>query len=225
MNFISIENLAFSYDGVRVLQDISIEIEKEDFLCITGVNGAGKSTLVKLLLGFLTPENGRISFEGEKKLSYVSQNVLDINKSLPVTVQELVGLSLINEKKLSKKEKTKMIDSALESVNILDIKNKKVGDLSGGQTQRVFIAKALLNNTNCLVLDEPTASIDKKAVNDICCLLGELNKQGLTIIMITHDVSSIINHASKVLNFVSKDKVIEQTTDEYLKIVEQLHIH
>ncbi len=225
MKFISIKNLDFSYDGVKVLENISLEIEKEDFLCITGVNGAGKSTLVKLLLGFLTPESGSITFDGAKNLSYVSQNVLDINKSLPVTVQELVGLSLINEKKLSKKEKTKMINEVLNSVNILDIKDKKVGDLSGGQTQRVFIAKALLNKTNCLVLDEPTASIDKKAVNDICCLLGELNKQGLTVIMITHDVSSIINHASKVLNFINKDKVIEQTTEEYLKVVEQLHNH
>ncbi len=225
MKFISIENLGFSYDGIKVLDNISIEIKKQDFLCITGVNGAGKSTLVKLLLGFLTPENGSITFEGEKKLSYVSQNVLDINKSLPVTVEELVGLSLINEKKLTKKEKSKLIDEVLSSVNISDIKHKKVGDLSGGQTQRVFIAKALLNKTNCLVLDEPTASIDKKAVNDICCLLGALNKDGLTIIMITHDVSSIINHASKVLNFIEKDRVIEQGVDEYIKVVEQLHSH
>ncbi len=225
MKFISIENLGFSYDGVKVLDDVSIEIAKQDFLCITGVNGAGKSTLVKLLLGFLTPENGTITFEGEKKLSYVSQNVLDINKSLPVTVEELVGLSLINEKKLSKKDKSKLIDEVLSSVKILDIKDKKVGDLSGGQTQRVFIAKALLNKTNCLVLDEPTASIDKKAVNDICCLLGTLNKEGLTIIMITHDVSSIINHASKVLNFVEKDRIVEQSVEEYIKVVEQLHSH
>ncbi len=225
MEFINIDKLSFSYDGEKVLENVTLEIEKEDFLCITGVNGAGKSTLVKLLLGFLQPESGTINFIGEKKLAYVSQNVLELNKGLPITVKELVSLSLIKEKKLSKIEKNSKIDKVLESVNILDIKDKKVGELSGGQTQRVYIAKALLNNTNCIVLDEPTASIDKKAVNDICCLLGKLNREGLTVIMITHDVSSIISHATKVLNFVDKTKIIEQTPASYLELVEKLHNH
>ncbi len=225
MEFINVDNLSFSYDGEKVLENISLKIAKKDFLCITGVNGAGKSTLVKLLLGFLQPESGTIDFIGEKKLAYVSQNVLELNKGLPITVKELVSLSLIKDKELSKKEKNVKIDKVLESVNILDIKNKKVGELSGGQTQRVYIAKALLNNTNCIVLDEPTASIDKKAVNDICCLLGKLNKEGLTVIMITHDVSSIISHATKVLNFVEKNKIIEQTPTSYLELVEKLHNH
>ncbi len=225
MEFINISNLSFSYDGEKVLDNITLNIEKEDFLCITGINGAGKSTLVKVILGFLQPESGSIKFFGDKKLAYVSQNVLDLNKGLPVTVKELVSLSLINEKSLSKKDKNQKIDKVLESVNILDIKNKKVGELSGGQTQRVYIAKALLNNTNCIVLDEPTASIDKKAVSDICCLLGNLNKNGLTVIMITHDVSSIISHATKVLNFVEKTKIIEQTPSSYFELVEKLHNH
>ncbi len=225
MKFININNLSFSYDGEKVLENVTLDIEKEDFLCITGVNGAGKSTLVKVILGFLQPDAGYIEFLGDKKLAYVSQNVLDLNKGLPITVKELVSLSLINEKKLSKKEKNARINEVLESVNILDIKDKKVGELSGGQTQRVYIAKALLNNTNCLVLDEPTASIDKKAVNDICCLLGSLNKKGMTVIMITHDVSSIISHATKVLNFVEKTKIIEQTPSSYLELVEKLHNH
>ncbi len=225
MEFINVDKLSFSYDGEKVLENVTLEIEKEDFLCITGVNGAGKSTLVKLLLGFLQPESGTICFKGEKKLAYVSQNVLELNKGLPITVKELVSLSLIKEKKLNKNEKNSRIDKVLESVNILDIKDKKVGELSGGQTQRVYIAKALLNNTNCIVLDEPTASIDKKSVNDICCLLGKLNKEGMTIIMITHDVSSIISHATKVLNFVDKTKIIEQTPASYLELVEKLHNH
>ncbi len=225
MEFININNLSFSYAGEKVLENVTLKIDKEDFLCITGVNGAGKSTLVKLILGFLQPESGNIQFLADKKIAYVSQNVLELNKGLPITVKELVSLSLINEKKLSKKEKNIRINSVLQSVNILDIKDKKVGELSGGQTQRVYIAKALLNNTNCLVLDEPTASVDKKAVNDICCLLGKLNKNGLTVIMITHDVSSIISHATKVLNFVEKTKIIEQTPSSYLELVEKLHNH
>ncbi len=223
MDFINIENLNFSYDGSKVLENISLDIAKDEFLCITGINGAGKSTFIKLLLGFLQPESGSIKYNFDKNLSYVSQTVLDINKSLPITVGELVSLSLISEKKLSKKDKNDKVDKILKDINILDIKNKKIGELSGGQIQRVFIAKALLNKTNCIVLDEPTASIDKKSVSDICCLLAKLNKQGITIIMITHDVNSIISHATKVLNFVEKGKAVEQNTDEYLKMVEKLH--
>lgn len=225
VSFISVKNLSFSYNDEKVLDNLSIEIEKQDFLCITGVNGAGKSTFIKLLLGFLKPESGEIVFNDEKKLSYVSQNVLDVNKGLPVTVKELVSLSLVNNKNLSRKEKDKKVAEVLESINILDLQNKKIGELSGGQTQRVFIAKALLGETNCLILDEPTASIDKKAVNDICCLLGRLNKNGLTIIMITHDVSSIIYHSNRVLNFVEKTDVIEQSPQTYLEFVENLHKH
>lgn len=225
MSFISVKNLCFSYNDEKVLDKFSIEIEKQDFLCITGVNGAGKSTFVKLLLGFLEPDSGEIVFNGEKKLSYVSQNVLDVNKGVPVTVKELVSLSLVKNKKLSRKDKDKKVCEVLESVNILDLQNKKLGELSGGQAQRVFIAKALLNDTNCLVLDEPTASIDKEAVNDICCLLGKLNKKGLTIIMITHDVSSIIYHSTRVLNFIEKADIIEQSPQTYLEFVEKLHQH
>ncbi len=187
-------------------------------MCITGVNGAGKTTLIKVILGLLEPESGKVNFKQGKNIAYVSQSTSDINKALPITVEELVSLSLIKEKKLSKKEKKERINDALGSMDILHIKHKKIGELSGGQRQRVYIAKALLNKTNCIILDEPTASIDKKSVGDICCLLGELNKAGLTVIMITHDVHSIINHATKVLNFVDKNKVIEQTPQSYIEM-------
>ncbi len=220
---IRVENLDFSYDGEKVLENINLQIKSNDFLCITGINGAGKSTFVKVLLGFLQPQRGTVKFNGKEKLAYVSQNVLNLSKGLPITVKELVGLSLLTEKGSTKKEKDAKIDSILKNIDILEIRDKKVGELSGGQIQRVYIAKALLKDTNCLILDEPTASIDKKAVKDICCLLGTLNKSGLTVIMITHDVNSIISHATKVLNFVEKTKVVEQTPQKYLEVVKQIH--
>jgi zinc transport system ATP-binding protein len=185
-------------------------VDKGDFLCVVGTNGTGKSTLLKLILNRLTPVEGEIKLFGElsqkfrdyKKLAYVSQKATDFNADFPATVEEIVSLGLYSRRGLfkpySKQDREKVRD-ALERVGMYDYHKKLIGQLSGGQQQRVFIAKALVSDPEIIFLDEPTVGIDIKAVDSICCLLGELNSAGITIVMVTHDISSILYHSNKVL--------------------------
>lgn len=210
MSVLEIKNLSFSYPDKSILHRLSFSVEQGDFLCIVGTNGTGKSTLLKLILNRLSPVEGEIKLFGElshkfkdyKKIAYVSQKATDFNADFPATVEEIVSLGLYSRRGLfkpySKEDKAK-VRNALERVGMYDYHNKLIGLLSGGQQQRVFIAKALVSDPEIIFLDEPTVGIDVKAVDSICCLLGELNRSGLTIVMVTHDISSILYHSNKVL--------------------------
>ncbi len=210
MAVLQVKNLSFNYPDKSILHRLSFEVEKNDFICIVGTNGTGKSTLLKLILNRLTPTEGEIKLFGElsskfkdyKKIAYVSQKATDFNADFPATVEEIVSLGLYSRRGLFKpysKEDKQKVKKALERVGMYDYHNKLIGLLSGGQQQRVFIAKALVSEPEIVFLDEPTVGIDIKAVDSICCLLGELNKSGLTIVMVTHDISSILYHSNKVL--------------------------
>ncbi len=214
MNVVDVKNVSFGYNEDKrgnVLQNISFVAYKGDFLCIIGSNGTGKSTLLKLMLNILTPTEGEItvleqntkSFRGFHQISYVSQKATSFNLNFPATVYEIVSLGLYAEHGLfkfhTKKDKQRILH-ALDIVGMKDHAKHMIGALSGGQQQRVFIAKALVSDPSIIFLDEPTVGIDTKAVDSICCLLGDLNKiHGKTIIMVTHDVSSILYHANKIL--------------------------
>jgi zinc transport system ATP-binding protein len=207
---LEVKNLSFSYPDKSILHRLSFSVEKGDFLCVVGTNGTGKSTLLKLILNRLTPVEGEIKLLGElsqkfrdyKKIAYVSQKATDFNADFPATVEEVVSLGLYSRRGLfkfySKQDRAKVRD-ALERVGMYDYHEKRIGQLSGGQQQRVFIAKALVSDPEIIFLDEPTVGIDIKAVDSICCLLGELNSTGITIVMVTHDISSILYHSNKVL--------------------------
>jgi len=212
MNAISVENVSFNYPDKAIIKNLTFTVEKGDFLCIVGTNGAGKSTLLKLILNLLRPESGKILIDGEDsrrfksfyKISYVSQNASAFNSDFPATVEEVVSAGLYPLfgffKFGRKKEKQKKVLEALETVGMEGYSKRRIGFLSGGQKQRVLIAKALVNKPDIIFLDEPTVGIDVKAVDSICCLLGELNKRlGITIVMVTHDISSIIYHSNKIL--------------------------
>ena len=206
-------------------------------MCIVGTNGTGKSTLLKLILNQLSPLEGEIKLLGTNSekykdfasIAYVSQKATNINRDFHATVEEVVSLGLYSKKGLFKrntKEDKKLIDSALERVGMLDYKHRQIGYLSGGQQQRVFIAKALISNPRIIFLDEPTTGIDIRAVDSICCLLGDLNKNsGITIVMVTHDISSIIYHSNKIL-VLSEDGSGEVMTSEEFNSQSMLaHVH
>ncbi len=210
MSLLEVKNLSFSYPDKSILHRLSFSAEQGDFICIAGTNGTGKSTLLKLILNRLAPTEGEIKlfgvlshkFRDYAKIAYVSQKATDFNADFPATVEEIVSLGLYSRRGLFKpytKQDRERIRSALEKVGMSDYSGKRIGMLSGGQQQRVFIAKALVSDPEMLFLDEPTVGIDVKAVDSICCLLGELNKAGLTIVMVTHDISSILYHSNKVL--------------------------
>ena len=208
---LEVKDLSFSYPDKSILHRLSFDVDAGDFMCIVGTNGTGKSTLLKLILNQLSPLEGEIKLLGTNSekykdfasIAYVTQKATNINRDFPATVEEVVSLGLYSKKGLFKrntKEDKKLIDSALERVGMLDYKHRQIGYLSGGQQQRVFIAKALISDPRIIFLDEPTTGIDIRAVDSICCLLGDLNKNsGITIVMVTHDISSIIYHSNKIL--------------------------
>ena len=190
---LEVKDLSFSYPDKSILHRLSFDVDAGDFMCIVGTNGTGKSTLLKLILNQLSPLEGEIKLLGTNSekykdfasIAYVSQKATNINRDFPATVEEVVSLGLYSKKGLFKrntKEDKKLIDSALERVGMLDYKHRQIGYLSGGQQQRVFIAKALISDPRIIFLDEPTTGIDIRAVDSICCLLGDLNKNsGITI--------------------------------------------
>ena len=234
---LEVKDLSFSYPDKSILHRLSFDVDAGDFMCIVGTNGTGKSTLLKLILNQLSPLEGEIKllgtnsekYKGFASIAYVSQKATNINRDFPATVEEVVSLGLYSKKGLFKrntKEDKKLIDSALERVGMLDYKHRQIGYLSGGQQQRVFIAKALISDPRIIFLDEPTTGIDIRAVDSICCLLGDLNKNsGITIVMVTHDISSIIYHSNKIL-VLSEDGSGEVMTSEEFNSQSMLtHVH
>ena len=234
---LEVKDLSFSYPDKSILHRLSFDVDAGDFMCIVGTNGTGKSTLLKLILNQLSPLEGEIKLLGTNSekykdfasIAYVSQKATNINRDFPATVEEVVSLGLYSKKGLFKrntKEDKKLIDSALERVGMLDYKHRQIGYLSGGQQQRVFIAKALISDPRIIFLDEPTTGRDIRAVDSICCLLGDLNKNsGITIVMVTHDISSIIYHSNKIL-VLSEDGSGEVMTSEEFNSQSMLtHVH
>ena len=177
MELINISNLFYKYHKTDVLENINLTIKDDDFLAIIGPNGGGKSTLLKLILGLLTPQDGKI----EKKIKnnqvgYVPQNT-NLNIDFPITALEIVLMGHVSSKKRLfgySKEDISCAMASLSKVSMADFANSKIGDLSGGQRQRVFIARALCSNPKIMLLDEPTASIDVKGQREIYELLKEL---------------------------------------------------
>lgn len=200
MDLIKIEKLSLKYQKSEILNNINLNIKDNDFLAIIGPNGGGKSTLLKLILGILPIQEGKITKNiSSYEFGYVPQNI-NLNLDFPVTALEVVLMGHKSAKKrifgYSKEEKACALNS-LEQVGMLEFANSKVGNLSGGQRQRVFIARALCSNPKIMLLDEPTASIDVKGQKEIYELLKVLNKN-ISIVVVSHDLSILLNYANNV---------------------------
>ncbi|MDX3959417.1 ABC transporter ATP-binding protein [Aliarcobacter skirrowii] len=200
MDLIKIKNLFFKYQKTDILENVNLTIKDDDFLAIIGPNGGGKSTLLKLILGLLPLQSGKIEKNiKNSQIGYVPQNT-NLNIDFPITALEVVLMGHVSSKKrifgYSKDEISCALDS-LNQVGMKDYANKKIGDLSGGQRQRVFIARALCSNPKIMLLDEPTASIDVQGQQEIYELLRELNKS-ICIVVVSHDLSILLNYAQNV---------------------------
>lgn len=236
MNVLDVKALSFSYPDKSILHRLTFSVEKGDFMCIVGTNGTGKSTLLKLILNILKPVEGQIHLLGEEsekfcnysEIAYVSQKATSFNRDFPASVEEIVTLGLYSKKGFLKryiKEDRAKVKNALETVGMYEYRKKKIGHLSGGQQQRVFMAKALVSSPEIIFLDEPTTGIDIKAVDSICCLLGELNKKGITIVMVTHDISSVLYHANKVLVLSEDGEGEVMSADKFNSLTISNHLH
>ena len=215
MALLTLDKLTFAYDQQIVLDNVSFEVDKGDFVAIIGPNGGGKSTLLKNILSIYKPLDGTIKFlqkdikENINRIGYVPQNT-DINIHFPIKVIEVVLMGRNIEKTnmfqigYSSNDK-KCALNALKQVGMEKFADKKIGDLSGGQRQRVMIARALCSNPILLILDEPTANIDIQGQKQIYKLLSQLNKH-ITIIVVSHDISVILQYATKVI-YVNKEAI------------------
>jgi zinc transport system ATP-binding protein len=226
-NIIEVRDLAFSYNGEKVLEDITLDIHQGDYLGIIGPNGSGKSTLVKLILGLLKPKKGEILLFGEpisqfkawSKIGYVPQKI-HVDPLFPATVWEVVSMGRFAGKSfwqtLNKQDKTH-IRKALNEVGIADLKDRQVGSLSGGQLQRVFIARALVTEPEVIFLDEPTVGVDMETQKQFYDLLRKLNQElDLTLVMVSHDLETIANETTEVA-CINKTKCYEKSPREMTK--------
>jgi zinc transport system ATP-binding protein len=202
---VEIIDLWFSFNGQPVLQAVNLTISRGDYLVIFGPNGGGKTVLLKLMLGLLKPSRGTIRVFGEPpgkaahRIGYVPQNV-HVNKDFPVSALDVVLMGRLRHGRgwsgFSRIDRTAARE-ALEIMKVWDIRAHRIGELSGGQLQRVFIARALVGEPECLFLDEPMASIDTYSRGEFYELLKELNKR-VTIVTVSHDLMVLSSHVKSV---------------------------
>jgi len=215
---ISIQGLSFAYDTQEVLTDVNLEIHPLDSICIVGPNGGGKSTLVKLMIGLLQPDRGRVRIFGRKpevgrlRVGYVPQYAA-YDSQFPISVFEVVCMGRLGGSftgRYSKEDRARAMES-LDVVGLTDIAARPFSSISGGQRQRALIARALAPGGDILILDEPTANIDHEAEVQFFDLLTELNRK-MTILMVTHEVGFASSFFKRIA-CVNRQVVIHPTSE------------
>lgn len=225
-NIVSTEQLSCSYREGKVLEEVSFQVERGDYVGIVGPNGSGKSTLIKALLGLVTISTGSASLFGTPlsgfrdwcKVGYLPQSLHLVNPVFPATVRETVGLGLLSlkhfPKRLNRTDNDK-ISIILDELGISYLEHKLIGELSGGQLQRVLLARAIVNDPELLVLDEPTAALDPETRGRFYAMIADINRtRGVTVLLVTHDSGAIGEHASKML-YLDKKILFYGSFDEF----------
>jgi zinc transport system ATP-binding protein len=219
---IECRNLSYRYDGslVCAVNDVSFTIDAGDFFCVVGENGSGKSTLVSMLTGLIKPSDGEIRYRGLKRheVGYLPQQT-PVQKDFPASVMEVVMTGLLNKKRFVpffNKRDMKVAAENLDRLGALDLERRSYRELSGGQQQRVLLARALCASETLLVLDEPTTGLDPFAQTEMYKLIRRLNETGMTIFMISHDVSSAVRMANKILH-MDGGAIFLGTVEDYLQ--------
>ena len=215
------KNATLGYENMTVAAGIDFTVGSGDYLCILGENGSGKSTLIKTILGLKPVDSGSIEWSDGLKpseIGYLPQQTL-VQRDFPASVQEIVlsgCLAKYGFHPFYRKEEKKAAQKAMEELGITDLAKKCYRDLSGGQQQRVLLARALCAAGRILLLDEPVTGLDPKAQNDLYELIAKLNKSGITIIMVSHDIHAAVKYASHVLHIGSKRQLFYGTKEEYV---------
>lgn len=196
------EDLCIGYGGKSVAENLNFMVESGDYLCVIGQNGSGKSTLIKTLLGLAKPVSGTI--EGTlspSQIGYMPQTT-EMQKDFPASVGEIVLSGVLGKKRFFSfynKNDKKLAKENMEKLGILHLEKCKFGNLSGGQRQRVLIARALTAAKDVLLLDEPCAGLDMSTTTELYALIEQLNKSGVTVIMVTHDMEAAVKYANNIL--------------------------
>lgn len=223
MNLIELRNLSLGYDNHIILKNINMTIEENDLICIVGPNGSGKSTLVKGILGLIKPKKGKVIYHNLKQnfIGYMPQETR-VDSNFPASVYEIVLSGTLNNIGLklfyTKKEKEMALNN-LKILGISNLKNKNFCDLSGGQRQKVLLARSLCATSKLLILDEPSNNLDSKSKKELYNTIIDLNKNhNITIIMITHDLDHDNLIGNKILS-LREDEIFFGSTEEFVKKV------
>ncbi len=213
--------MTLGYENMTVLEHVSFELNKGDYLCVVGENGAGKSTLIKCLAGLKKPMEGKITFSGSvnrRDVGYLPQQTA-IQRDFPTSVREVVMSGCLNNSRLipfySKADRERAANHMAE-LGIGELADKSYRELSGGQQQRVLLARALCASNKMLILDEPVTGLDPIVTGEIYSIIKKINhKYGMTIIMVSHDVKTAVKNANKILHLKNTVQFFG-STEEYL---------
>lgn len=219
MSLIELKNVTLGYDNHIVLKNINFTIDNKDFVCVVGPNGSGKSTLIKSILGLIKPIKGKIIYNElkQKNIGYMPQET-KVDSNFPASVYEIVLSGTLNSLGYkifySKKEK-ELAQYNMKLLKINHLKDKSFCDLSGGQRQKVLLARSLCASKKLLILDEPSNNLDSKSKKDLYELLNKLNKD-MAIIMITHDLDHDNLLGNKILS-LREDDIFFGDTKEFVR--------
>lgn len=219
MALINCENLSIGYNKSQIVEGLSFTVNAGDFLCIVGENGSGKSTLLKSILGLNRPISGNIVFgdglDG-KKIGYLPQQTA-VQRDFPASAFEIVLSGTLNSGAWSPfytaKQKRLALDS-MERMGVAHLKDRCFRELSGGQRQRVLLARAICATESLIVLDEPVAALDVDATRDMYAAIESLNRDGIAVIMVSHDTEEALRRATHVLHVSHRPKFFG-TASEY----------
>ncbi len=226
---ITISNVTYATNGIKILEDINFEINQGCYLGIIGPNGAGKTTLLRLILGIIKPNLGEIRIQGlapdeylnREPIGYLPQRISQTIYEMPITVEELVRSGI-------DKYSRDTVDWAIDLFKISSLRKKSLKELSGGERQKAFLARALVAKPRILLLDEPTTGIDPNARDDLLEILEKLNKEfGVSILVVTHDIATFA-HESKCILCLNKRMVClgepqRILKEEYMKLLYPTH--
>ena len=220
MSLIEVKDLKIGYEGHIVLDKVNFNIEDGEFVVIVGSNGAGKTTLIKALLGLVKPVNGSISFNGLKQefIGYMPQET-KVDSNFPASVYEIVLSGTLNKTLFYTKKEKKLALDNLKVLGISDLKDKSFQELSGGQRQKVLLARSLCSTEKLLILDEPSNNLDRESKKDLYEIITELNKKNnITIIMITHDLDHGNLIGNKIIS-INDGTAISESTEDFVRRV------
>lgn len=212
------KNINVNFGHLEVLKDVSFDVEENDFLAIVGPNGSGKTTLMKALLGLINITSGEFILSNtlsKQDIGYLPQSSFLQDKHFPATVKEIIATGLPSQSifRRSKKQE-KAIHQISELLDIEHLLSKKIGYLSGGQHQRVLMARALVKKPRLLVLDEPTSALDPKIREEFYTLIKQLHShERVSIILISHDMQSVNEYAKNILYLDQKVIYFGSTSD------------
>ena len=208
MAAIEVRDVTFGYTERPVVEDVSLDVDAGEFLGLVGPNGSGKTTLRELCIGLRRPDSGTVRLFGEpahrfadgERVGFVPQDVTNASGEMPITVREVVRMGRYPRKLFGRfgDADRRAVDDALDRVGIADLADRRIGRLSGGQRQRAFIARALAADADLLALDEPTVGVDAESREAFYELLHELNNDGMTVVLIEHDIGVVTTHASEI---------------------------